>query len=191
MAIVGLYGGSFDPVHAGHLHVAGATMASGLVSRVVFCPARATVDKPSYHVSDEHRLAMVRLAAQTLDGCEVTDVELTRPGPSYTVDTIRAFKDPETRLRLILGDDCLQGLPFWKDVNEVLQTAPPIFVPRLHSSEVVADKFRAMFPDYKFDVLSDAVMCPVSSTDIRTGAGNILHAVPDFVLQYIADHDLY
>jgi len=133
---IGLLGGSFDPIHRGHLHAAQAAQASFGLDRVVFVPAARPPHKAGRTLaSGEHRLAMVRLAiAGHPDWC-ASDLELRRPGPSYTVDTVRALaravgEPPDAQVFLVLGSDSLAGLPGWHEVEELLRLARPIVVLR-------------------------------------------------------------
>ncbi|HVS17783.1 MAG TPA: nicotinate-nucleotide adenylyltransferase, partial [Planctomycetota bacterium] len=124
---VGVLGGSFDPVHAGHLHVARSAQSARALDRVVFVPARAPPHKPGARLaSDAHRLAMLHLAVADEPRFEVATLELERPGPSYTLDTLRALPAllglaEDARLFLLVGGDNLPGLPGWRGFDEILR----------------------------------------------------------------------
>jgi nicotinate-nucleotide adenylyltransferase len=126
-------GGSFDPPHLGHLHAARRARRAFDLEHVVFVPAARPPHKPERILAEgEERLAMLALLLEGEPGCSPWDVELVRPGPSYSVDTLRelAALVPATRLFFILGEDNLHGLPRWRDVEELLRLAQPVVVHR-------------------------------------------------------------
>ncbi len=111
------YGGTFDPVHAGHLAVAQAARAA-LAADVVFLPAADPPHRPAPGASAEQRAQMLELAVAGLPGCSVDRRELRRPGPSYTVDTLRELRaelGPDAPLVWLIGADAFRGLPDWHE----------------------------------------------------------------------------
>ena len=133
---LGLFGGSFDPIHGGHLYVARAAQRAHQLDRVIFVPAARPPHKPGRELaSGPHRLAMVELAIAAEASWSACDLELYRPGPSYTIDTVlelpaRVGEADDVELFLILGSDNLPGLPSWWRVDELLERVHPIVVPR-------------------------------------------------------------
>jgi len=139
-ARVGVLGGTFDPIHLGHVAAAeGAARALGL-SRVVLVPAGAPPHKLSGpRASGADRLAMARLAVEGLDGLEVSDIETRREGPSYTVDTVcQLAREAGTGvgLVLLLGTDALRDLPSWRDVEGIFRVVEPAVVGRPGAGEI-------------------------------------------------------
>lgn len=133
---VGVYGGSFDPVHRGHLHAASCARAARNLERVVFVPAGQAPHKLHRRLaSGEDRMAMLALALRSHPDWIADRMELDRPGPSYTVDTLRGIHahlglSPAAQLYLVIGSDNLQGLPSWKGIGEILELAQPLVVAR-------------------------------------------------------------
>jgi nicotinate-nucleotide adenylyltransferase len=131
---LGLFGGSFDPVHLGHLHAARAAQEAFGLDRVVFVPAARPPHKPGRVLaSGEDRMAMLERALAGQASWSVSDLELRRSGPSYTLDTVRdlarAVGEPEeASLFMILGSDNLPGLPEWSRVEELLARVQPIVI---------------------------------------------------------------
>ena len=120
---VGIYGGSFNPVHFGHLRCAVEVREHADLARVKLIPARIPPHKDAAGIAPaEQRVAMLRAAIRGESGLEVDPLELEREGPSYTVDTLRELRkrDPEVEHALILGFDSFCDLPTWKDFREIL-----------------------------------------------------------------------
>lgn len=205
---IGLFGGSFDPVHAGHLHVARAALERFDLARVVFVPARQSPHKLSRVLAaGEHRLAMLRLATAPEPRFEVSDLELVRPGPSFTVDTWRAFRaaagaGADAEIFLVVGSDNLAGIATWREARELLAGTQPIVVHRRVGASddlarVFSDLERELGPALAEKLRRGYVALPpvdVSSTELRGRASRALHAsheIPAPVLAYIRAHELY
>jgi nicotinate-nucleotide adenylyltransferase len=183
---LGLLGGSFDPIHHGHLIVARSLRESLGLDRVILMPAGAQPLKEGRHAGPaEARARMVELAVAGEAGLVADRLEVERPGPSYTVDTLRALRerDPDASLTLLVGSDAAADLPRWREsellpglARIVLFARPGVPVPTLG--------FRAL-PVPPVDI---------SATDIRarvrTGR-SIRYLVPEAVAAYIAEHGLY
>jgi nicotinate-nucleotide adenylyltransferase len=132
---VALFGGTFDPLHAGHLAVARAALEFASLDGVVFVPAhRSPLRTEHVPLADEERLAIVRLALEGEARFAVWDVELTRGGVSYTIDTVRTARELRGPAALapglVIGSDSLAGLPRWREVEALLESVRPIVVPR-------------------------------------------------------------
>jgi nicotinate-nucleotide adenylyltransferase len=136
---VGLFGGSFDPIHEGHLHAARAALDAFDLDRVVFVPAARSPYKPAGGTAaPEHRLAMVELAITGEPRFAASSLELERAGPSYTIDTVRAVladpglvgEAPGVAWHLILGDDNLRALDGWRAAEELVTLVQPVVVHR-------------------------------------------------------------
>lgn len=136
---LGLYGGSFDPVHLGHLAVAQAAKAAFELEKVVFMPAARPPHKPGRRLAGgRDRLAMLELALADYPDFELSSLELEREGPSYSIDTVRGLLAQgvveEGALHLILGTDNLPGLPGWREAEALLELVQPIVLVRAGDS---------------------------------------------------------
>ncbi|MFQ6096999.1 MAG: nicotinate-nucleotide adenylyltransferase [Armatimonadota bacterium] len=195
-ARVGILGGTFDPIHYGHL-AAGedARVALGL-SEVIFVPCGDPYHKPEAHSSPaEVRFEMVRLAVSSNPHFRASRIEIERPGPSYTIDTIRSLKaqDPHTDFYLILGADAMMELPDWKRHRALLDEAKFIVVSRPGTPW---DDLRRRLPEeyLRRAHLLDIPSVDVSSSEIRERVRRglpIKYLVPPDVEQYIVQKGLY
>lgn len=129
---LGLFGGSFDPPHAGHLALLRRARAAFQLDHTVLVPAARPPHKPDQPLSDgATRLELLRALIAREEGLSLWSVELERTGPSYTVDTLRTLKRATpAQLFLLLGSDNLPGLPGWRAAEELVALAQPIIVPR-------------------------------------------------------------
>jgi nicotinate-nucleotide adenylyltransferase len=186
--MIGLFGGSFDPVHHGHLIVAQVAAEKLKLSSLRFVPAREQPFKAGQHrTSAEHRAAMLSLAIAGDPLFSVDPSELSRPGPSYTIDTLRAMheREPTSEFVLLLGADAAADLPSWKEAERVSEFA------RI----VVFGRGGAPVPTLPW--ISAAVEVPaigISATEIRRRVRlgqPIRYWVPHTVAEYIAAHQLY
>lgn len=186
MAPIVLFGGSFDPVHLGHLIVAERVVEALAAAEVWFVPARAQPLKEGHGASAEHRLAMLAAAVEGNPRFTVEPIELERAGPSYTVDTLRELGPRLTeRPYLLMGSDAARELPSWREA-EVLDRLATIVVYRRTGEGALATPTGAR--------TVEAPLIEVSATDIRgrVAAGrSIRYLVPEGVRAYIARHGLY
>jgi nicotinate-nucleotide adenylyltransferase len=130
---IGLYGGSFDPIHTGHVLVGQAALEELQLERLFFIPAARSPFKPEQQPAPcELRLAMIRLALAGRTNCEVDDVEIQRGGPSFTVDTVRYFAQrfPGAKLFYLVGADNVPGLPKWREADALAKLADFVVIPR-------------------------------------------------------------
>lgn len=143
---IGIYGGSFNPVHNGHLGVARAAIAELGLDRLVVIPAamnpfKAENEQPSFERFD--RLLLVRAAFNGMDKVEVDDRELKRGGVSYAIDTVKeiAAENPGAELFFVIGEDSVVGLPRWKDADELWRICTAKAFPRtVESSTEIRDR---------------------------------------------------
>jgi nicotinate-nucleotide adenylyltransferase len=165
---IGVLGGTFDPVHNGHLILAEAVMARLNLTEVVFVPAGQPWMKTDRAVTPaEHRLRMLRLALAGKPGFRLSAMEIERAGPTYTIDTIaelcrRLLADDV--IYFVLGQDSLAGLPQWHDASTLIQ------------------------------MLLDEPHVDISASDIRDRLArglSVRHLVPEPVNRYIKEHGLY
>jgi len=197
------FGGTFDPVHHGHLIVARA-VAEQLRTPVVLLPTRRPAHKSPPVASAEDRVAMVRLAIQGEKGLEASEIELDLPEPSYTLHTLREIRrrmGQAGRLRWIIGADMLEYLPKWHCIGEVLSLADLIVVDRPgrpQTAQVLAGFANGELPDDQISRLrQNAVEAPsieISSTQIRGRIADglsIRYLCPEAVVEYMAAKGLY
>ena len=133
MKRIGLYGGSFDPVHLGHLLVAQAAREELTLDRLFFVPAAQSPFKPDRLLAPAaQRLQMLRLALASREWCEVDDQELRRGGVSYTIETVRDYhaRFPEADLCWLIGADHVAALPKWKAAAELARLVEFLVIPR-------------------------------------------------------------
>jgi nicotinate-nucleotide adenylyltransferase len=186
--MIGLFGGSFDPVHHGHLIVAQVAAERLGLESLRFLPAREQPFKQGLHrASPEHRAAMLSLAITNAPGFAVEATELDRPGPSYTVPTLEALHRRESRseFMLLLGADAATDLPKWREAARIPELAR-IAVFARPGSPVPTSSF-----------ISQVIEVPtidISATEVRRRVfrgQSIRYWVPDAVEEYIARHRLY
>jgi nicotinate-nucleotide adenylyltransferase len=141
---VGLFGGTFDPVHLGHIRVADEVRAGFGLHRMIVIPSAVPPHKRLKQVSDAgDRLAMVRMCFENRDGYEVSSVELERSGPSYTVDTIGHFLNeypPPHEVFLLMGTDSFFEIHTWRDYGKIFRTIPVIVMRRPGFPTDIAEK---------------------------------------------------
>ena len=199
-----VFGGTFDPVHHGHLIVARAIAERCGLGCVTFVPAGTPPHKAPAAARADHRLAMLALAVEAEPRLAVSDIELRRPGRSYTFDTLAAIREqigPDAGLHLVIGADMLADLPNWHRAREVAQMAwilvalRPSWPERI--SEVLARLREALGEEVADDLAGSVIPAPlidISSTDVRrrVAAGrSIRFLVPEPVRRYIVDNGLY
>lgn len=198
MAVVtyGVLGGSFDPIHLGHVAAAEAVLRLRGLDQVLLVPTGQPPHKPPLAASFDHRLAMARLAAEGRKGLSVIDLEGRRPGPSYTVDTLRELRrlHPGTAFELLVGADMLLDLPRWHRAEEVVREARIVAFGRPGSaSEAARVAFEAAFGRDRHVWLEFSPL-EVSSTGIRKRllAGEPVRGLLDPAVEaYIRAHGLY
>lgn len=188
-ARLALFGGSFDPVHFGHLTVAERICELEDLQRLVFVPARRSPHKRLTGASAAHRLAMLRLALRGNRRFAVSDLELRRPGPSYTIDTVRRLgRSWGLRPTLVLGGDALLELSTWREADALLTEARLVVFAR-PGAEAAEARARELGVRYHRDVVS-AVSSRALRAVLRRG-GSVRYQVPDAVRRYIETHALY
>jgi nicotinate-nucleotide adenylyltransferase len=201
---IGLFGGSFDPPHAGHLHVARAARERFRLDRLVFVPAAEPPHKPGRQLAPgADRLAMLQLLLEGEPRCEVSDLELARGGRSFTIDTVRALpaalREPEDcEIYLLLGSDNLELLPRWREARALLERVQPVVVRRggelaLELAPIAAELGPELGRKLERGAL-DLPPVPISSTQVRetlAGTDVELALLPPAVLAYIRARGLY
>ncbi len=196
---IGILGGTFDPVHLGHLNIAKAALDQMDLDRVLFIPAGQPRLKPLQPaVSVFHRIEMVRLAIQGSPKFQICETEAHRSGPTYSVDTLEELAvklGPEANLFFIMGLDVLGQLDRWKDPGRVVALCRLLVLDRPGEKSFDWPEFYNRVPKAEGRVqLVTAPMLSVSATELRkrAWAGQPLTGlVPDAVAEYIQQHGLY
>lgn len=196
---LGVLGGTFDPVHAGHIFVAEEARIRLQLDRVLFIPAGNPWLKVSRTITPAtHRIEMVRLAIAKHEHFELSTMEVDRGGPSYTVDTVEELRRrPECGdLYLLLGLDSFVDLPLWKDADRLVTMCTLVVVPRYGSNlpelGEVARRLKGL--SERNVLVLDSPMIGISSSGIRDRIANGLpvdYLVPGAVERYIIAHGLY
>lgn len=199
---IGLFGGTFDPIHHGHLIAARAVAEQLECERVVFIPSPNPPHKIGRDLSDAtHRLAMARLAVEGESGFEVSDIETRRSGLSFTMLTIEAFRasvGPDMPLVWIIGGDSLPELHSWYRVSELVEACRVVTALRPGYEVPDLNPLRRRLSDEQIERLRrDVLPTPsidISSTQIRQRVRqgrSIRYLVPEAVRSYIEQHRLY
>jgi len=206
-----IFGGSFNPIHYGHLLLADEVLEQLGLDRVVFVPAGAPPHKPATALApavDRH--AMVKLGTADHPRFEVSDIELRRPGPSYTVDTLEALSRAGDPLFLLAGSETFLDLLTWRAPRRIVELARLVVVPRAGSAfdpdSAAAQKVMTAIgatgfvpvpgPEVPANsvLIAQATSLPISSSDLRRRARqgrSLAYRVPESVITYIRGHHLY
>lgn len=194
---LGVFGGTFDPVHMGHLIAAEDARAVMRLDEVLFVPAGEPWFKSYRRITPaRHRLAMVRLAVRDNPRFGVSDMEIRREGPSYTIDTLAELRRerPDADLFVILGVDALCEIDRWRQPRRLFQMATVVGMARPGAS-LDASVLNAAIPGASERLrLVDSALIDISGTDIRrrvADGASIRYRVPHAVEQYIREHNLY
>lgn len=189
---IGIFGGSFDPIHIGHAIIAQHIIGSGTVDRLWFMvsPVNPLKADKVRQVADTDRLRMVEMVSRPMEGVETSAFEFTMPKPSYTIDTLNALQEkfPDDEFYLVIGADNWTVFGKWRSSNEILEKYHLIIYPRLGFEVVIPDELKERV------ALVDAPIIELSSTEIRERLAegkSVRYYVPDEVAQYIDSHRLY
>ena len=199
---LGVFGGTFDPIHYAHLAVAEEAAEVLLLERVLFIPAGEPPHKLGWAIAPaEDRLAMVEHAIAGNPRFAVDRLEIDRPGPSYTVDTLEALRASRAAtgsmgdLVLILSAEAFLGLMTWREPRRVLELARVVVAPRDGYPEAGPDFLAEHLPDLADRAaFLDGPRLRISASDLRVRAAagrSLRYLVPDAVIAYIGDHGLY
>ena len=205
--LLGIFGGSFDPVHKGHLGLARACHLQAGLDELWFMPtAVQPLKQHGPHASDADRIAMLRLAIEDetrAPGADTTrfawrtsTLEIDRGGLSYTVDTLRQIHEelPDTQLFFPLGADTLRDVPRWKEPREIFRLATPLIVHRIGEADPDLDAIRPLCTPATQPRLIEMPSIDISSSEIRrriAASEPIDGFVPPAVAAYIRQHALY
>lgn len=199
---IGIFGGTFDPIHLGHLIPAQYACNHFRLKRLILVPSASPVHRPRHvPASAEHRLRMCRLAAASIPSFEVSDVEVSRPEASYTVLTLRYLAStlgPDARLLLLVGADNLHTLHTWYQIREILSLAQVAVLPRPVQGEQDLASLEAALGHDEAEAIRarrvPAPLVPISGSQVRAMCAArrpISGLVPASVAAYIAEAGLY
>jgi nicotinate-nucleotide adenylyltransferase len=190
MSKVGIFGGTFDPIHHGHLITAQSVREIRHLDKIIFIPSFISPHKADvYSASPEHRMKMLKLAVEGVDFFEVSDYEIKKEGISYTIDTLKQFKKKYDKLEFIMGYDNIFKFHNWKEPNEIMELTKVLVLKRKSSKpHPFDDKYveQAIFVETRG--------IEISATDIRERVkqGMPIHnLVPEKVKEYIYNFNLY
>ncbi len=198
---LGIIGGTFDPIHLGHLGIAEAARSKFALDRVIFVPAAAPPHKGGRSIAPAaDRLAMISLAIAGKPYFAASDIEMRREGPSYTIDTLDEFSalNPDAKIFFIVGADSLLELHQWHHAKELASRYDFIIVGRPGSPLPSAEQLAAHFGQKAAEKLCSGILTvepyDVSATEIRRRVAegkNLSRLVTDEVAGYIIDKGLY
>lgn len=198
MQRIGIMGGTFDPIHYGHLVTAEQARFTFSLDKVVFVPTGHPPHKQESEVSEAgHRLAMTKLATQSNAHFGVSSIEVDRPGPTYAVDTVSEFRrmyPPGAELLFITGADAVLQMTGWRDYDTLMQLCEFVAATRpgyVLENEKIAQMFGTNASKINF---FEVPALAISSTDIRARvrAGRpVRYLLPDAVIDYISSSKLY
>lgn len=193
MKKVGLFFGSFNPIHIGHLILANYILENSDMAELWFVvsPQNPFKDKKTL-LSDHNRLDMVQLAVKNYPKMRASNVEFSLPKPSYTIDTLTYLKEkyPDHSFALIMGEDNLKGLPKWKNSDKLIENYQIIVYPRLFEGEKQENEY------LKHDNISmvNAPIIELSATEIRNmikNGKNVRPMLPPEVYEYLDGSNFY
>jgi len=183
-----IFGGSFNPLHLGHMYIADEVRAALGYDSIIFIPSNISAHKPSYDiVSPGDRLEMLIYASQGINWMEVDDREIKRGGVSYSIDTVKELYNeriPEEKPGLIIGDDLVSGLEKWKDRETLMDMVNLIIVRRAKGSISVPFPFKVV----------NTLSLEISSSDIRRRIAEnrpFQYLIPEKIFHYIDEKGLY
>ncbi|MEX1012288.1 MAG: nicotinate (nicotinamide) nucleotide adenylyltransferase [Waddliaceae bacterium] len=190
---VGIYGGTFDPPHLGHLNLAAALMEAHELDEIWFCPAHLSPLKTQMPATDLDRLKMLEIAIRSFPQFSIIDWELKRKGRSYTLDTVLETKKYPHQFYLLMGDKSAEEFHKWHKPEEIVENISILigsrmpYPPRaLHGSKVISDAITKGW--------TQIPMFDLCSTEVRQRVQNqrsIQHLVPEKIIDYIKTHKLY
>lgn len=198
---IGIFGGTFDPIHFGHLNMAMDIMESRGLDEVWFCPARRSPHKPDITPAEaEHRVKMLKIALAHKPGFRVLDIETKREGPSYTIDTLKELinagqkQNAPQEFALMLGSDSLEGFFKWRKPDEIVKLVPLLIGIRTVNFNIDELQGDAKILEAMRKGITPTRLMEISATQIRERLKKGLycgHLVPLEVLDYIYTNHLY
>ena len=196
---VGIYGGTFAPIHNGHVSAAKAFMEQMKLDYLRVIPAYLPPHKQIDSSDDPmYRLRMCELAFEGTDGVVISDCEIARGGKSYTYDTLRELERPDTRLFLLCGTDMVLTFDTWYRFEDIFKMCYPVYV-RRENDPIITERIVSKITEYreKYGVMFRKIITEpleMSSTDIRRAVkegADISSMVPKRVEEFIRENGLY
>ena len=192
----GILGGTFDPIHFGHIEMGRKLIEMGLVDEILYIAPGTPYTRKKNAVAAEHRFNMLCLALEGEEKLIPCDIELKREGISYTIDTMEELEKSYDDLYFITGADMLPDLPRWYRAEDMMKNYRFITIDRENSfeNEEYMNKAKAQIEKYSMNVTFVNIKTPdISSTDIRNCKDDeeLLKYVPKKVLEYIKENKLY
>jgi len=187
---IGLFGGSFDPVHSAHVMMARKALNELQLDRLFIIPAARSPFKPEQQPApDEVRLAMLNAAFEKVAGCVIERLELEREGVSYAIDTVRSFagRFPDSELFYLIGADHVPTLPQWREADALAQILTFVVFPRSGGPDVE-------FPETFDGRCLEGELMDISSSDIRVRireGKSVNHLVPSAVVGILSKKQIY
>lgn len=196
---VGLYFGTFNPIHIGHLIIANHMAQYAELDQVWFVVSPQNPLKPKASLlADYHRLALVRIAVEDNDLLEASNIEFDLPQPSYTIHTLVALSEkyPDYLFTIIMGEDNLNTLHKWKNYEEILKNYSILVYPRVESDEnlSVNSEGRSSLLDLDNVTMIDAPLMKISASFIRKAVQSnkdVRYLLTEKVLKYIDEMNFY
>ncbi|WP_058522725.1 nicotinate-nucleotide adenylyltransferase [Legionella birminghamensis] len=204
-----IFGGTFDPIHQGHLNVAENIQKHFRFQRFIFLPCKLPVHKEKATANSTQRIEMLKLALADYPGCrfEIDDCEIRRQSPSYMVTTLESYRKDlgmDISITLLMGMDSFYQLPLWHRWTRILELANLLVIKRPDISLPVEDNVLETLSGHVTDreedlknnaqgiiYFFDAGSYPISSTEIRRNSLQNSEAIPEAVLMYITENKLY
>ncbi len=199
---IALFGGTFDPIHLGHTTVAAAACESIGAGKVIFVPARRSPLKAFFpEASDDDRLEMIKLATAEEKIFGFSNYELKKPGPSYTLETVRYFRQQlgsGVTIYWLIGADTLEDLPHWYGITELIDECSLAVMHRAGFAPPDFSKYISLWGETRINKMQQNIvetpLVDISSTDIRkrlsTGK-EVAGMINPKVLRYVREHRLY
>jgi nicotinate-nucleotide adenylyltransferase len=199
MKKIGFFGGTFDPIHFGHINLALQLLEKHRLDEVLFCIASRSPFKKNCPpvASSSHRLAMTQLAVRSIPSFHISKIELDRKGLSYTVDSLKLLrsgydqKKEAVQLYILLSDDVLESFHLWKNSEEIIRLARPLIGLRSHYQEKIPS---SPVKEALLKGFTPTTRLEISSTQIRARLKKGLyceHLMPLKALDYINQNSLY
>jgi nicotinate-nucleotide adenylyltransferase len=199
---IALFGGTFDPIHIGHTSVAKDASEQIGTEKIIFIPAKRSPLKGFLpKANDKHRFEMISLAITDEKDFGVSDYELTKPAPSYTLETVQQYKNEygsDTSIHWLIGADTIEDLTYWHKIVELIDTCFLTTMYRAGCAEPDFSKFESQWGTQRIEKLQQNIiqtpLVDISSTEIRerlaTGR-DVNDMLAPSVIEYIHKHDLY
>ena len=195
---IGIFGGTFDPPHLGHLILAAEALSQLQLTRVLWVLTPQPPHKPECPITSfPHRLEMLKRAIGTAPGFELSTIEIDRPGPHYTIDTIDLLQTrfPSARLVLLIGGDSLRELPAWNRPDELITAVNALGIMRRPGDEIDLQTLEGSLPGLSAKVrFVNAPLLEISSSSIRqhiASGGHFRYYLSPAVYDYIQQINLY